>query len=206
MSKRDRSIAAKKATATRKRRAAGKKAAAIRKHRTAGFKASATRKHLEAGRKAAATKKANARARKRSEAAKKANETRKRNAAMQEPTADQPRPRVDKRRTTLRIAERSFAVGDIVSIENDDPNWDEETVIGIVVKTDGNRMKVKWVDPPSETRLSWLTMHAERIPNRWIDDTYRAIVRVEEASASQRDAFLHLVPPERLARLIESER
>jgi hypothetical protein len=36
----------------------------------------------------------------------------------------------------------TFEVGEIVSIENDDPSWEDETFIGMVVKKDGNRMKV----------------------------------------------------------------
>jgi hypothetical protein len=110
-------------------------------------------------------------------------------------------------RKTTSLSERvPFAIGDIVSIENDDPGWEEETVIGIVVRKEGNRMKVVFAYEPGTTQISWLTQHVGRVPNRWIDNTYAALVRVEEASVSQREGFERWVPPDRQALLLESER
>jgi hypothetical protein len=114
-------------------------------------------------------------------------------------------------RTHLRkktsLSERGlFAIGEIVSMENDDPGWEDETVIGIVVRKDGNRMKVVFAYEVGETQISWLTSDDERVPNRWIDNTYRAFVRVEEASVSQREAFQRWVPLDRQAQLLKSER
>jgi hypothetical protein len=99
-----------------------------------------------------------------------------------------------------------FAIGEIVSMENDDPAWEDDTVIGIVVKKDGNRMKVVYAYPNGETVFAWLTRHDERVRNRWIDKTYAAIVHVEEASTAQREAFCRWVPANRRAQLLKSER
>ena len=99
-----------------------------------------------------------------------------------------------------------FAIGEIVSIKNDDPAWEDETVIGIVVKIDGHRMKVVFAIETGVTKISWLLRHDEKVPNRWIDKSYAAIVEVEEASMSQREAFQRWVPADRQAQLFESER
>lgn len=59
---------------------------------------------------------------------------------------------------------------------------------------------------PGETKISWLTRHDERVPNRWIDNTYAAIVHVEEASTAQGEAFCRLVSVDRQAQLLKNER
>jgi hypothetical protein len=99
----------------------------------------------------------------------------------------------------------SFALGEIVSIEYSDP-FEEDTVIGIVVKKEESRMKVVFAWDTGETDISWLTRHDERVPNRWIDNTHGAIVRVEDATVSQREGLQRWVPLDRQAQLLKNER
>jgi hypothetical protein len=67
-------------------------------------------------------------------------------------------------------------------------------------------MKVVYAYETGETDIAWLTRHDERVPNRWIDNTFAAIVSVEEASLSQREAFQRWVPADRQSQLLKSER
>jgi len=48
--------------------------------------------------------------------------------------------------------------------------------------------------------------HDERMPNRWIDNTYRAIASLDAASMSQREGFRLWAPIDRRAQLLENER
>ena len=109
-----------------------------------------------------------------------------------------------KRAVRSRNAE-SFPIG-VDRASRTPIGWEDETVVGIVVRKEGDRMKVTFAFDNSGTQFSWLTRHDERIPGRWIDNTYAALVHVEEASTAQREAFCRWVPPDRQALLIEGER
>src|SRR5882724_11340220 len=102
---------------------------------------------------------------------------------------------------------RTYAIGSIVSIQSDQDDVEDYAFIGLVVKTitdpeKGYRMKVRLtsrIDP-----FAWYTRHDERVPNRWIDN-WPCIVRIIEATVSQREEFCRMVPLDEQARLIESE-
>jgi len=113
-------------------------------------------------------------------------------------------------RRAASLSERGlFAIGEIVSMEYDDlhpERYEPGIFIGIVVRREGNRMKVVYAYETGETDFAWLTRHDEKVPNRWIDNTYAAIVQLEEASVSQRQAFQRWVPANRRKKLLEGER
>lgn len=110
-----------------------------------------------------------------------------------------------KREVPTRNAD-SFLIGEIVSMENADPGWEDEPLFGIVVRKEKNRMKLVWACDVGETYVSWLTRDDERVQNRWIDNTLRRFVRVEEATVSQREAFQRWVPLDRQSLLVGRER
>ena len=102
-----------------------------------------------------------------------------------------------------------FAKVKVVSVKYDDLNperYDEGIYIGMIVKRVENRMKVVFVYETGEVEIAWLTRHDGRASDRWIDKTWAAIVTVDEATPSQREAFQRCVSPDRLAQLLKSER
>ena len=94
-----------------------------------------------------------------------------------------------------------FAIGAIVSVWYDD---DDGTFIGLVVRTEGDRMKVVYPYQTEEIEIAWLTRHDEKTTNRWIDNTLRVIVEVEEASPSQKEAFQRAIPAVRRKQLLKN--
>jgi hypothetical protein len=118
--------------------------------------------------------------------------------------------KIDTHRKAASPSEKvRFAIGEIVSMEYDDLNpdrYEPGVFIGLVVKRQGDRMKVVYADETGETDIAWLTRHNNTVLNRWIDNTFAAIVSVEEASVSQREAFQRWVPLDRQVQIIERER
>ena len=94
----------------------------------------------------------------------------------------------------------------MVSVKYDGLNpdrYDEGEYIGIVVKRVEGRIKVFFPYESGEDEIAWLTRHRD---DRWIDRTWSAIVIVDEASPSQRQAIERYVSKERLEQLLKSER
>lgn len=83
--------------------------------------------------------------------------------------------------------------------------YEPGTVVGVVVRIEGDRMKVVYAAEGGAPDFSWFARHEEAVPRRWIDTSYSAIVNVEEASISQRDDFNCRVPRDRQLRLIKHE-
>ena len=94
----------------------------------------------------------------------------------------------------------------IVSVKYDGLNPDryaEGEFVGIVVKRVEDRIKVFSPYEGGQDEIAWLTRHGH---DRWIDKTWAAIVTVEDASPSQREAIKRYVSEQRLAQLLKSER
>jgi hypothetical protein len=99
-----------------------------------------------------------------------------------------------------------FADLRVVSVEYDDQapdRYDSGTYIGFVAIKLPERMKVVFIHEGGDTEFAWLHVHHG---DYWIDKTYAAIVTVEEATPSQRNALLQRVTPERLRQLIRYEK
>jgi len=91
-----------------------------------------------------------------------------------------------------------------VTYDNQRPDsYDAGTFIGIVVAKQPDRMKVLYVYGTSETEFAWPQFDWG---NRWRDKTFAAIVTVEEATVTQREALLGFMPRARLRQLISRER
>jgi hypothetical protein len=98
-----------------------------------------------------------------------------------------------------------FANARIVSVEYDDANperYSEGIFIGLVVKQFEDRMKVVFAYETGEIEIAWLSRHGQ---DRWIYKTWLAVVTVEDASKSQREAFRRNLSRERLAKILKSE-
>lgn len=114
---------------------------------------------------------------------------------------DQLQTSTPKNKATSLNDSEPFAKGAIVSVWYDD---DDGTFIGLVVRAEGDRMKVVYPYQTVETEIAWLTRHDEKVPNRWIDNTLRVIVQVEEASPSQKEVFQLAIPPVRRKQLLKN--
>lgn len=90
-----------------------------------------------------------------------------------------------------------FQIGDIISIEYDELNperYEPGIFKGIVVKIDGERMKIVYAYGTGETDICWLAWSHAKVESRWIDKTFSAFVHVEVANTAEIEDFCRLVP------------